>query len=211
MGFTNSIPAGDITALILAGGRGSRMGGIDKGLQPFQGLPMAQHALRRLQAQGEALGEIAINANRNLDTYASWGVPVWPDTIAGDLGPLAGFAAGLAHCRSPWMLTVPCDTPLFPLDLVQRMAQAAIEHHAEVVMAAAKEADGQVRAQPVFCLMRRDLQDSLHAFLSSGRRKIDAWTGQFTTVLAPFDQAGDDPRAFDNLNTVAELKALEQA
>lgn len=210
MGSISTIEARDITALILAGGRGSRMGGIDKGLQPFQGLPMAQHALHRLQTQSNGLGEIAINANRNLDTYASWGVPVWPDTLAGDLGPLAGFAAGLAHCRSPWMLTVPCDTPLFPLDLVQRMAQAAIEHHADVAMAAAKEADGQVRAQPVFCLLRRKLQDSLHTFLSSGRRKIDAWTGQHTTVLVPFDQAGDDPRAFDNLNTVAELKALEQ-
>jgi molybdopterin-guanine dinucleotide biosynthesis protein A len=205
------IQPGEVTALILAGGRGSRMGGIDKGLQAFQGLPMAQHALRRLQWQQHWVGHIAINANRNLDTYASWGVPVWPDTLSGDLGPLAGFAAGLQQCPSPWMLTVPCDTPLFPLDLVHRLVQAVNEHHADMATAAAKEADGQIRAQPVFCLMRADLRHSLEAFLASGRRKIDAWTGQHSTVLVPFDQAGDDPRAFDNLNTVAELQALEQA
>src|SRR3954468_21586075 len=122
-----NIETGDITGVILAGGRGSRMGGVDKGLQNFNGMPLALHTLMRLQPQ---VGHVLINANRNLGAYESFGVPVWPDVLADFAGPLAGFLAGLENCETPWLVTVPCDTPLFPADLVERLAQAADEQQA---------------------------------------------------------------------------------
>ena len=202
----------DITGLILAGGRGSRMGGVDKGLQTFNALPLAQHALKRLQ-MGGSVGPILLNANRNLATYEAFGVPVWPDELADYAGPLAGFLTGLAHCKTPFLLTVPCDSPLFPLDLVPRLAQALDAADADMAMAAAPESgqDGQLqmRSQPVFCLLRVTLLDSLTQFTQAGGRKIGAWTAQHNTVLVPFDQPGDDPRAFCNTNTLAELRQLE--
>ena len=114
----NPIEPGQITAVVLAGGRGSRMGGVDKGLQNFNGTPLALHSLLRLQMQsGGLVGEVMINANRNLAAYESLGVPVWPDSIDGFAGPLAGFLTGLEHCETPLLLTVPCDSPRLPLDL----------------------------------------------------------------------------------------------
>ena len=112
-----------ITGLILAGGRGSRMGGVDKGLQNFRGQSLAQQTLVRLQQQSLPPQDILINANRNLAAYQSLGVPVWPDSLDGFAGPLAGFLTGLEHCQTPLLLTVPCDSPLFPLDLVQRLCK----------------------------------------------------------------------------------------
>ena len=109
------LPREQVTGLILAGGRGSRMGGVDKGLQNFRGLPLAMHAMLRLAPQ---VGEVMINANRNLGAYESFGAPVWPDALPDFAGPLAGFLAGLERCETPYMVTVPCDTPLFPSDLV---------------------------------------------------------------------------------------------
>ena len=202
----------DITGLILAGGRGSRMGGVDKGLQTFHGMPLAQHALKRLQ-MGGGVGPILLNANRHLADYEAFGAPVWPDGLADYAGPLAGFLTGLAHCKTPFLLTVPCDSPLFPLDLVRRLAQALDAAGADMAMAAAPETgqDGQlqVRSQPVFCLLRVTLLESLTRFTQAGGRKIGAWTAQHNTVLVPFDQPGDDPRAFCNTNTLAELRQLE--
>ena len=128
-----AIPIEDITGLVLAGGRGSRMGGVDKGLQNFRGLPLALHTLMRLQMQ---VGVSLINANRNLAAYESFGAPVWPDANNDYAGPLAGFLTGLEHCETPWLLTVPCDTPLFPLDLAQRLAAAADAEGADIAMAA---------------------------------------------------------------------------
>lgn len=200
----------EITGLILAGGRGSRMGGVDKGLQNFNGLPLALHTLMRLRLQGELVGEVMINANRNLSAYEAFGAPVWPDTLADYAGPLAGFLTGMERCETPWLLTVPCDTPLFPTDLATRLAQAADREGAEIAMAAAREEDGQLRPQPVFCLLRVDLLESLVRFTHAGGRKIDAWTAQHKTVMVPFDRPGDDPRAFFNANTLAELRSLEQ-
>jgi molybdenum cofactor guanylyltransferase len=205
--LTANIATADITGVILAGGRGSRMGGVDKGLQNFNGMPMALHTLM-LQAQ---VGEVMINANRNLGAYESFGVPVWPDVLADYAGPLAGFLTGLERCETPWLVTVPCDTPLFPQDLVARLAEAAREQDAEIAMAAAREEDGQVRTQPVFCLMRLDLLESLVKFTQDGGRKIDAWTARHRTAIVPFDRPGDDPKAFFNANTLAELHHLEQA
>jgi molybdenum cofactor guanylyltransferase len=210
------ISLADITGLVLAGGRGARMGGVDKGLQLFNGVPLTLHTLGRLQAQhGGPLGALMINANRNLEAYACFGSPVHADTLADFAGPLAGFLSGLAHATTPWLLTVPCDSPLFPLNLVQRLAQAALKTDADIAMVAAPEshANGttQLRAQPVFCLLKTRLHGSLLAFTAQGGRKIDAWTAQHTTVLVPFDLPGDDPHAFANANTLAQLLALEQA
>ena len=197
----------DVTGLILAGGRGSRMGGVDKGLQNFRGMPLALQTLMRLQPQ---VDEVLVNANRNLAAYESLGVPVWPDALPDFAGPLAGFLTGLEHCETTWLATVPCDTPLFPLDLVERLAHAAAQADAEIAMASAPEEDGQLRTQPVFCLLRRDLLESLVRFTHGGGRKIDAWTAQHRCVAVPFDRPGDDPRAFFNANTLAELRELEQ-
>jgi molybdenum cofactor guanylyltransferase len=204
------IGASQITGLVLAGGRGTRMGGVDKGLQNFRGTPLALNALMRLQMQdGDLIGDLMVNANRNLAAYEAFGHPVWPDTLADYAGPLAGFMTGLAHCETPWLLTVPCDTPLFPMDLVQRLASAFDDETTEIAMAAAREEDSQLRHQPVFCLMRADLLDSLVTFTQAGGRKIDHWTGQHSTVVMPFDRPGDDPQAFFNANTLAELQSLE--
>ena len=198
-----------VTALILAGGRGARMGGIDKGLQNFRGLPLALQTLMRLQLQSEAPQEVLINANRNLAAYESLGAAVWPDTLEGFAGPLAGFLTGLERCETPLLLTVPCDTPLFPLDLLERLHSALIEQDADLAMAAAREEDGQLRPQPVFCLLRMELLDSLVAFTQKGGRKIDAWTGQHRCAIVPFDRPQDAPEAFFNANTLEELQKLE--
>jgi molybdopterin-guanine dinucleotide biosynthesis protein A len=205
--MNNNAPG--ITGLILAGGRGSRMGGSDKGLQNFRGLPLALQTLMRLQVQSQPLQEVLINANRNLSAYESLGVPVWPDSIDGFAGPLAGFLAGLERCETPLLLTVPCDTPLFPLDLVERLVHAMDAQDADMAMAAAPEADGTVRPQPVFCLLKTDLLESLVKFTQGGGRKIDAWTGQHRCAIVPFDLPGDSPQAFANANTLAELQQLE--
>lgn len=197
----------DMTGLVLAGGRGSRMGGVDKGLQLFHGTPLALHTLRRLQSQ---VSVILINANRNLPTYASYGVPVWPDALADYPGPLAGFLAGLEHCATTYLITVPCDTPRFPTDLASRLHAALTAQQVDIAMALAPEEDGQLRKQPVFCLLRQSLKGSLMAFIQGGGRKIDAWTAQHKTVVVPFNQPQDDPRAFFNANTLAELHTLEQ-
>lgn len=197
----------EITGLVLAGGRATRMGGSDKGLQNFRGLPLALHTLMRLAPQ---VGEVLINANRNIAAYEAFGAAVWPDVLPDFAGPLAGFLTGLERCETPYLVTVPCDTPLFPADLVERLAGALESEAADIAMAAAPEEDGQLRNQPVFCLLRRELIDSLVRFTHGGGRKIDAWTAQHKTAIVPFDRATDDPRAFFNANTLAELHRLEQ-
>lgn len=201
------IDSADITGVILAGGRGSRMGGVDKGLQNFNGVPLALATLMRLAPQ---VGTVMINANRNLGAYESFGVPVWPDVLPDYAGPLAGFLTALERCETPWLVTVPCDTPLFPVDLVARLAQAAEAEGADLAMAAAREEDGQLRTQPVFSLMRVELLESLVKFTHEGGRKIDKWTALHSTAIVPFDAPGDPPRAFFNANTLAELHDLEQ-
>ncbi len=210
--FTAPLHAEAITGIILAGGRGSRMGGVDKGLQNFNGVPLALHTLLRLSPQ---VGDIMINANRNLAAYESFGVPVWPDaaTLGEYAGPLAGFMTGLERCETPYLLTVPCDTPLFPADLVARLAEALAHDGADFAVAAAPEEDDQknisIRPQPVFCQIRCEMLESLMRFTKNGGRKIDAWTAQHKTVHVTFDQAGDDAHGFCNANTLAELHQLE--
>lgn len=197
------IASQDITGLVLAGGRGSRMGGVDKGLQNHRGVPLALHALLRLQPQ---VGALLINANRNLGAYEALGAPVWPDPIDNFAGPLAGFLAGLEHCETPWLLTVPCDSPQFPLDLAERLQRAADEHEAEIAYAVTIEADGREQSHPVFCLLKSTLIESLLVFMHGGGRKIDAWFAQHRAVAVNFP----DPSAFANANTAEELQRLQR-
>ena len=210
--MTHTISPQDITGLILAGGRGSRMGGVDKGLQNFNGIPLALHTLMRLGPQVES---VMVNANRNLSAYESFGASVWPDASADFAGPLSGFLVGLERAETPYVLTVPCDTPRLPLDLAERLAEALVREDADIAMAAAPETvehgQTQIRTQPVFCLMKIELSESLVKFTHSGGRNIDAWTAQHKTVVVPFDSEDDDPLAFANVNTLTELQALENA
>lgn len=190
----------DITGLVLAGGRGSRMGGVDKGLQPFCGQPLALRAIQRLGLQ---VGQVVINANRNIEQYESFGVPVWPDALPDHPGPLAGFLAGMQRCSTPWLVTMACDTPLLPLDLVARLAAAlAPQPDARIAMAWAGG-----RAQPVCCLLQTSLAPSLKSYLSRGERQVERWMREHPMVAVPFD---DNPQSFANANTLDELQMLER-
>jgi molybdopterin-guanine dinucleotide biosynthesis protein A len=209
-----------VCAVILAGGRGSRMGGVDKGLQVFRGKPLVQHALERLRQQTLGVpARIAINANRNQSIYALENVPVWSDALEDFPGPLAGFQTALQHCvfqdtACEYLLTVPCDSPLFPLDLLDRMATALLAANADIALASARETadDGQLqlRSQPVFCLLRTRVLGDLNDYLESGGRKIDTWTHRLPHVVVAFDTPNDHPNAFFNANTLAQLQQLEQ-
>ena len=188
----------DVTGVVLAGGQGSRMGGIDKGLEPFRGKPMVAHAIERLRPQ---VDELLVNANRNPGAYAGFGHPVISDEIEGFAGPLAGFERGLAHAMGRLVVTVPCDSPFLPPDLVARL-RAGLEAN-ESDIAVARTAD---QPHPVFCLMRREVHPSLQRFLASGQRKIDRWYSELRVVEVAFD---DKPDAFLNINTREELASLE--
>jgi molybdopterin-guanine dinucleotide biosynthesis protein A len=195
------IERADITGWVLAGGRGSRMGGVDKGLQLHAGVPLALHAMRRLAPQ---VGRVAINANRHAEVYASLGVPVHPDSLPDHPGPLGGFLAGLEHCATPYLMTVACDTPNFPLDLVARLAAELIARDVPLAMAATRSAAG-VQPQPVFCLMARHLRQSLLDFTAAGQRKPQRWAESNGCAWVVFDDAS----AFANANTREELQALQ--
>lgn len=196
------ISAEQITGLILAGGRAQRMGGIDKGLIPFHQKPLIEATIQRLKAQ---VGPILINANRNITKYAVYGYPVIMDETPDFSGPLAGFLMGLKNCKTPYLLTTPCDSPLFPEDLATKLASELEQANLDLVYASSKEADGKVWAQPVFCLMRANLQDSLISFLDKGDLKIDRWFKELKSGTVIFDNA----QAFANANTPEELQSLE--
>ena len=182
-----------ITGLILAGGLGRRMGGRDKGLQPFRGKPMAAWAIERLAPQVDVL---LINANQNLEAYAAFGYPVVPDRIAGFAGPLAGLHTGLLACETPLLVTAPCDSPFLPEDLVARLRAALEAAGADLAVA-----QTGTQPHPVFSLVRREALDGLTAFLEGGGRKVDAWYAALKTVEVPFAEE----RAFANINTLEEL------
>ena len=198
-----SLDRAEVTGLILAGGQGSRLGGVDKGLQVFEGQPLVHRALQRLAPQ---VGRLMISANRNLDIYQDMGVPAWADepSNSGYQGPLAGFLAGLAHCETPYLVTVPCDSPRMPLDLVQRLWQALQDDAADVAVAATQRS-GETKLEPVFCLMKRELQSSLQSYMQSGQRKIERWTAEQRRAEVVFA----DTAAFANVNTPDELAALQ--
>lgn len=192
-----------ITGLILAGGRGSRMGHVDKGLQPFRGAPMAMHVMLRLSPQ---VGTMMINANQNLAPYESFGVPVWPDDLTGFAGPLAGLQTGLRHCETPYLVTAPCDSPFLPDDLVARLSEALIVQNADLAVAVTVEGE-QTRRQPhpVFCLVKTSLLPHLTDYLQNGGRKIDAWYASVKVAEVCFE----DETAFRNINTLEELRKFE--
>jgi molybdopterin-guanine dinucleotide biosynthesis protein A len=188
----------EVTGIVLAGGQGSRMGGVDKGLQLFRGKPMAAHVVERLAPQ---VDELLINANRNPEAYAQFGHRVIADEIEGFAGPLAGFERGLAHAKGDLVVTVPCDSPFLPADLVARLREALEGERAELAVAKTGE-----QVHPVFSLMRRSVHASLRDFLAGGQRKIDRWYGALDVVLVSFDDEAD---AFLNINTREELASLE--
>jgi molybdenum cofactor guanylyltransferase len=161
------------------------------------------HALMRLQPQ---VGAMLINANRNLGAYEAMGAPVFADSTQDFAGPLAGVLVGLEQCQTAWLVTVPCDTPEFPLDLVEQLARAADEQQADIAYAVTLEADGREQTHPVFCLLKNELMESLVAFMQGGGRKIDAWFAQHKTVGVRFADAA----AFFNANTAHELAQLQR-
>ena len=188
-----------VTGVILAGGTGRRMGGVDKGLVALDGKPMVEHVLARLAPQVDA---VLINANQNLDRYARLGVPVVPDAIPGFAGPLAGFSAGLAAATTEFVVTVPCDSPFLPHDLVARLMADLVAHRADLAVARTFD-----QPHPVFALVRRRVFAHLASFLDGGGRKIDAWYATLATVETAFDDEAD---AFRNINTGADLAAAAQ-
>jgi molybdenum cofactor guanylyltransferase len=207
-----SLPPASITALVLAGGRATRMGGIDKGLQLFHATPLALHALQRLRStphQPALLAACAVNANRHLETYQAWGFSVWPDTVPDHPGPLAGMLTGLRHCATPYLLTVPCDAPRFPVDLVERLAQGMAASGSDIAVASAPDELGVLRRQPVFALMEVKLADQLEAYIRGGGRKVGQWLARLHAVEVAFNRPTDDPAAFVNLNTLDSLRALD--
>jgi len=191
-----------ISALILAGGRGSRMGHVDKGLQPFRGLTMVEHVLQRLTPQVAA---VAINANQNLDIYERFGVPVLPDVTPDFAGPLAGMEAGLRQCTTNYLLSAPCDSPFLPQDLAARLLEALQAEDADVAIAVTMEGSRR-QPHPVFCLLKTSLAPVLSAYLAEGGRRMDGWYGGLKVVEVLFE----DVDAFRNINTRDELQSLDE-
>lgn len=190
-----------ITGLVLAGGRGSRMGHVDKGLQPLRGAPMVQHVIDRLAPQ---VGALMINANQNINRYADFALPVCPDQITDFAGPLAGLQAGLIGCTTEFLATAPCDSPFLPQNLVVRLADALVLGKADIAVAVTSEGDAR-QVHPVFCLMKTALLPHLNQFLDRGGRKIGAWHALLNTTQVQFS----DEQAFSNINTLEDLRNFE--
>ncbi len=190
----------EITGIILAGGRARRMGGVDKGLTFLAGRPMLQHVLAALAPQ---VAKVIVNANRNLDAYREFGCDVVSDIVGDYSGPLAGMASGMQSAVTPYVVTVPCDSPLIVGDLVARLYCALKEQDAEVCVVH----DGE-RIHPVFLMLRRELIGSVLGFLDGGERKIDKWFATHRLAVCDFS---DQPEAFMNVNHPQELEALEQS
>lgn len=187
-----------ISAIILSGGLATRMNGIDKGLLPLQQKPLIAHAIARLTPQ---VNEIFINANRELSQYKNFCLPVLQDEQADFIGPLAGFSLGLKYCKHDYLLTVPCDSPLLPLDLAQRLMAGLLEHNADIAVASSEG-----NTHPVFCLCKKSVLPSLTDYIAQGERRVSAWQKSLPYVEVDFSDCAD---AFVNLNTPEDLRALE--
>lgn len=187
----------EVTGIVLAGGMGRRMGGVDKGLVELDGRPMVAHVLARLVPQ---VGAVIINANQNRERYAAFGHPVVADAVGGFAGPLAGLHAGMSVAATRYVATVPCDSPFLPADLVARLGAALLRERAQLAVA-----HTYAQAHPVFALVTRDVLGHLESFLQGGGRKIDAWYASLAVVAVPFD---DEEAAFRNINTADELAAV---
>ncbi|WP_035854786.1 molybdenum cofactor guanylyltransferase MobA [Dechloromonas agitata] len=190
----------DITGVVLAGGLGRRMGGVDKGLQLLHGRPMAAWVAERLAPQ---VDELLINANQNAERYAALGHRIIADQVPGFAGPLAGLHAALSAASHPWVATAPCDSPFLPTDLVARLSDALITRNADLAVARTFD-----QPHPVFCLCKRDLLPHLTAYLASGERKFDRWYATLQAVEVAFD---DEAAAFENINTRDELHRFDAA
>lgn len=187
-----------ISAIILSGGRATRMNGADKGLATLQNEPLIQHVITRLKPQ---VDEILINANREIVQYQAFGYPVLQDENDDFLGPLAGFQLGLRHAKHEYLLTVPCDSPLLPLDLAQRLMAGLLAARADIAVASSDD-----NAHPVFCLMKKSVLPSLNAYLEAGERRVSAWQKRLNYVEVDFSDCSE---AFTNLNTFEDLSTLE--
>ncbi|MFL9863891.1 molybdenum cofactor guanylyltransferase MobA [Paraburkholderia fungorum] len=196
-----------ITGLVLAGGRGMRMGGVDKGLQTLHGEPLAAHVLKRLAPQ---TGALLISANRHPDVYSALGAPfgatVLADTVPGFPGPLAGLLAGLRAAGTAYVLSAPCDTPGLPAELAEQLVQALESNQADIATVTTTDAEGHISLHPVFALLHTRLADDLAAFLDAGERKVRAWYARHKTVEVAFA----DERAFYNINSLQELADLQR-
>jgi molybdopterin-guanine dinucleotide biosynthesis protein A len=186
----------DITGIVLAGGQGRRMGSVDKGLVELNGRALVAHVIERLEPQ---VGALIVNANRNPDRYAAFGVGIVPDAFPDFAGPLAGLHAGMTAASTPFVVTSPCDSPFLPQDLVARLAGAFDTQPIDIAVART-----YAQPHPVFSLVRRAVLPHLDAFLRGGGRKIDAWYASLRVAEVPFDDEAD---AFRNINTAAELAA----
>jgi molybdenum cofactor guanylyltransferase len=189
---------GNITGIILAGGRARRMGGQDKGLIQLARKPMIEYVINAIDPQVDA---IIINANRNQEDYEKYGFPVVADQIEGYCGPLAGMASGLQAAKTPFVVTVPCDSPLIPDDLVQKLFSTLQDKDAEICTPLSNG-----RLQPVFTLMKSELLPSMLDFLNNGERKIDKWFEKHRLAIADFSE---QPETFININSAEELAAIE--
>lgn len=187
-----------VSALILAGGLATRMGGVDKGLVPFQSKPMIQHVIARLKPQ---VDEIIINANRELAYYNTLGYRVLQDEITDFAGPLAGMHLGLKHATHDLVLFVPCDSPLLPADLLQKLQTGLLQANADISVATCG-----TNKHPVFCLCKKTLLPSLNHFLALGHKKVQAWQKSQRYVEVDF---GEDNDAFENLNSLDDITKLE--
>ncbi len=194
------ISANDISGLILAGGLSTRMGGRDKGLQLLEGRPMITHIIERLQPQ---VGPLLINANQNYEAYEVFGLPMIADVISNFVGPLAGMHAGLSHCTTPYLLSVPCDCPFLPTDLARRLSDALMSSGADIAYAITIN-QNQTEHHPVFCLLKRGVIVGLAEYLSEGGRKVLSWVSSQAHVQVIFD----DHSAFLNINTPDDLKTI---
>ena len=184
----------NITAVILAGGKGSRLEGQDKGLVVYKNKTLIQHVIDRIQSQ---VNSILINANRNQETYESYGHPIISDELSNFQGPLAGFACAMKATKTDYIVTMPCDGPMLPLNLVSRMIDNLNGHTQSISVAH----DGN-RLQPVYAMIPVVLIDSLESFLANGDRKIDLWYAEHKTVLVDFS---DQPESFFNVNKQEDL------
>ena len=188
----------NITGIILAGGQARRMNGQDKGLVQLNKKPMIEYVLDAIKPQ---VGTIIINANRNRTIYEAYGFPVVADQIEGYCGPLAGMASGIQAANTPFIVTAPCDSPLIPDNLVQKLFSILQNEDAEICTA---HANG--RLQPVFTLLKTELLPSMLEFLNNGERKIDKWFEKHRLSIADFS---GQPDTFINVNSAEELKELE--
>lgn len=186
----------DVTGVILAGGQARRMGGQDKGLVMLDGKPMVEIIIDVFKPQ---TAKLLINANRNHDRYSQYGLELVADELSGYCGPLAGMASALKAINTDYMVTAPCDSPFIPLDLVQRLADALENKSTEISVAH----DGE-RIQPVFCMLKKTLLQSLTDYLAAGERKIDRWFKQHDFAIADFS---DKPETFDNINTLEDVES----